>query len=166
MQTSIEDRSNNRPCSRAPFNSNLRDCEKIWLSAVESLRALYCTAMRFEAAFFSEQDGAPQLPPLALLGVDFDETCSRGDTIAAVIAAAIDAAAARGTGARLPQETGLNLWELSKAEHSSVCRGVRGCYSKQRLGLQLKHGGRAVSARRQRGPTGSRRPPRSARLAP
>lgn len=64
----------------------------------ESLRALYCTAMRFEAAFFSEQDDAPQLPRIALLGVDFDETCSRSDTIGAVIETAISAAAKHAEG--------------------------------------------------------------------
>lgn len=67
----------------------------------ESLQGLYCTAMRFEAEFFSDHDGAPGPARVAVLGVDFDETCSRDDTIGAVIAAAIDAAAGRAEGGRL-----------------------------------------------------------------
>ena len=65
------------------------------------MQGLYCTAMRFEAEFFSNHDGAPGPARVAVLGVDFDETCSRGDTIGAVIAAAIDAAAARAEGGHL-----------------------------------------------------------------
>jgi hypothetical protein len=63
-----------------------------------ALRGLYCTAMRFEAAFFSEQPELPPLPRIALLAVDFDETCTAGDTIAAIINAAIEAAVQRSGG--------------------------------------------------------------------
>lgn len=68
----------------------------------ESLRSLYCTAMRFEAQFFGDHPAAPQQPHVALLAVDFDETCSRRDTIGVVMDTAIDAAVAR---ARSPSET-------------------------------------------------------------
>lgn len=63
----------------------------------ERLRSLYCTAMRFEAEFFGEHPGAPDHPHVALLAVDFDETCSVGDTIGTIIDTAIDAAVSRST---------------------------------------------------------------------
>lgn len=63
-----------------------------------SLRSLYCTAMRFEAAFFSEQPTALPLPRVALLAVDFDETCTASDTTGAIISAAIEAAVQRSGG--------------------------------------------------------------------
>ena len=63
-----------------------------------SLRGLYCTAMRFEAAFFGEQPGLPPVPRVALLAVDFDETCTAGDTIGAIIDTAIQTAVQRSGG--------------------------------------------------------------------
>jgi hypothetical protein len=63
-----------------------------------SLRSLYCTAMRFEAAFFGEQPGLPPLPRVALLAVDFDETCTASDTIGAIINTAIEATVQRSGG--------------------------------------------------------------------
>jgi hypothetical protein len=54
--------------------------------------------MRFEAAFFGEQPGLPPPPRVALLAVDFDETCTAGDTIGAIIDTAIQAAVERSGG--------------------------------------------------------------------
>lgn len=54
--------------------------------------------MRFEAAFFSEQPAVPPLPRVALLAVDFDETCSASDTIGVIIETAIEAAVRRSGG--------------------------------------------------------------------
>lgn len=45
-----------------------------------------------EAAFFSDQPLVPALPPVGLLAVDFDDTCTAGDTISLIINAAISAA--------------------------------------------------------------------------
>lgn len=69
--------------------------------AAGSLCSLYCTAMRFESAFFGEQPQTPPLPRVALLAVDFDETCTASDTIGAIINAAIDAAVQRSGGGTL-----------------------------------------------------------------
>jgi hypothetical protein len=68
------------------------------LAPAGSLRSLYCTAMRFEAAFFGEQPGLPPPPRIALLAVDFDETCTAGDTIGVIIDTAIEAAVERSGG--------------------------------------------------------------------
>ena len=45
--------------------------------------------MRLEAAFFSEQPGLPKPPAIGILVVDFDETCTAGDTTGVIINAAI-----------------------------------------------------------------------------
>jgi hypothetical protein len=76
--------------------SRLTHCHP--LCPAGSLRSLYCTAMRFEAAFFGEQPGLPPVPRVALLAVDFDETCTAGDTIGAIIDTAIQAAVQRSGG--------------------------------------------------------------------
>lgn len=63
------------------------------------LRHLYRTGMRLEAAFFSGQPGLSALPPLGILVVDFDETCTADDSTAVIINAAIAAAEQRAGGA-------------------------------------------------------------------
>lgn len=61
----------------------------------EKLRSLYCTAMHFESNFFGEHPSTPKQPRVALLAVDFDDTCSESDTIGTILDTAINAAAAR-----------------------------------------------------------------------
>ena len=78
--------------------SALFDGAAVLFSQPGSLRSLYCTAMRFEAAFFSEQPATPPPPRVALLAADFDETCTVSDTTGAIIDAAIDAAVRRSEG--------------------------------------------------------------------
>lgn len=56
--------------------------------------------MRLEAAFFSEQPGLQRPPPVGVLVVDFDETCTAADTTGVIINAAIAEAERSAGGAR------------------------------------------------------------------
>ena len=81
------------------------------------LRHLYRTGMRLEAAFFSGQPGLPALPPLGILVVDFDDTCTAADTIGVIINTAIAAAEQRAGGATHPKPQSPEPWGLSSISH-------------------------------------------------
>ena len=68
------------------------------------LRALYRESMRLEAAFFSEQPGLPRSPPVGVLVVDFDETCTAADTTGIIINAAIAEAERNAGGEQLQDQ--------------------------------------------------------------
>ena len=68
------------------------------------LRQLYRTGMRLEAAFFSGQPRLPAPPPLGILLVDFDDTCTAAESTGVIINAAISAAEQRAGGAAHPRQ--------------------------------------------------------------
>ena len=70
--------------------------------------------MRMEAAFFSGQPQLPALPPVGILVVDFDDTCTAADSTGVIINAAIAAAEQRAGGAALinPKPSTLRLNSL------------------------------------------------------